>query len=368
MKPLHFITGFIKLIVVSILMAGLLGMTGYVENVQTAAVTIFAVLFLASCLVPVPKSAAYDVVMEVWAAYIMERFYKDNAFLQNCFDDSDYVVNGRIVHIPQPGAKPNVTVNRNVFPAVSVRRADTDVLYALDELTTDPTHIPNIDQIHISYNKADSVLGDHMQVIDETAADLVLAKWAANAGIYRTTGAQIVNGNPAQLTVAPIAGQVGNRYAFTHRDLKNLMTEFNVTKAPKQDRFVLIDDNMYDAFYDTLGETNAKDFSQYADAKNGVVGRLHSFNIMTRSSVLASDNADATKALGAAMAADDNLVSLAWHKNSVARAMGDKKLFQKIGDPNYYGDVHSALLMFGGRVRRADGIGICKIIQGVPQP
>lgn len=367
MKPLHFITGLIKLIVVSILLSGLLAMTGFVENAQTTAFTIFAVLLLASCLVPVPKHAAYDVVMEVWANYIMERFYKDNAFLRNSFDDSGYVLNGRIVHIPQPGAKPNVVVNRNAYPAAAVRRADTDVLYALDELTTDPTHIPNIDQIHISYNKADDVLGDHMQTVDETAAELLLRKWAANANTYRTTGAQIVNGNPAQLTVAPIAGQVGNRYAFTHRDLKNLMTQFNTTNAPKQDRYILIDDNMYDAFYDTLGETNAKDFSRYSDAENGVIGKLHSFNIMTRSSVMASDNADAIKALGSAMGADDNLVSLAWHKNSVARAMGDKKLFQKLGDPQYYGDVHSALVMFGGRVRRADGVGIYKIIQGVPQ-
>ena len=357
MKPLQFITGLLKLVLTAILVGYLFGFSPIALGV---------ILLVASCLIPTPKGAAYDVFMEVWANYIMERFWKDNGFLRNAYDDSSFVVAGRIIHIPQPGAKPTVVTNRNVFPAASVRRTDTDVVYALDEYTTDPTHIPNIEAIQISYNKADSVLGDHMSVLDETVADNMLVKWAANSTIYRTTGASIVNGNAGVITVPPTTGQAGNRLAFTHRDLKNLMTQFNVNKVPKQDRYVLIDDNMFDAFYDTLSETTAKDFSRYADAENGVIGKLHGFNIMTRSSVLASDNADATKAVGAALGGTDNLMSLAWQKNTVAFAMGDKKLFQRIDDPLYYGNVHSALMMAGGRVRRGDGLGVIKIIQGVP--
>lgn len=315
---------------------------------------------------PMPKGVARGVILEQWAAYIIERFWKDNAFLRNAYDDSQYVQGGRIVHIPQPGAKPNVVKNRSDFPATTVRRTDTDVLYSLDEYSTDPTHIPNIDAIHLSYSKQDSVLGDHMGVLDETVADDMLIKWGTNAAVYKTTGAQIVNGAASTLQVGPTTGQTGNRLAFTHRDLKNLMTRANVDKVPKTDRYVLIDDNMYDAFYDTLGETNAKDFSQYADAINGVVGKLHSWNIMTRSSVLASTNADAIKALGSALGATDNLCSLAWQKNTVAFAIGDKKLFQDTNNPLYYGDVHSALVMAGGRVRRGDGLGIYMIEQGVP--
>lgn len=318
-------------------------------------------------LLPLPRNAFRGVVVEHWAPYIIERFWKDNAFLRNAYDDSQFVVAGRIVHIPQPGAKPNVVKNRNSFPAAAVRRTDTDVLYSLDEYTTDPTHIPNIDKIHLSYNKQDSVLGDHMSVIDELVADDMLVKWAANAQVYTTTGAQIVNGNPTSLSVGPTTGQTGNRLAFTHRDLKNLMTQFNVNKVPKQDRYILIDDNMYDAFYDTLGETNAKDFSQVADAVNGVVGKLHGFNIMTRSSVLAASNANVPNAVGAALGANDNLCSLAWHKNSVAFCIGNKMLFQDPNNPLYYGDIYSALLMAGGRVRRADSAGVYLVAQGVPQ-
>lgn len=325
--------------------------------------TLFCLIVI-SAIVPRPKGVASGVVLEQWAAYIMERFWKDNAFLKNVYDDSQYVVGGRIIHIPQPGAKPNVVKNRGTYPATAVRRADTDVVYALDEYSTDPTHIPNIDAIHLSYNKQDSVLGDHMAVLNETVADDLLIKWGANGTVYKTTGVSVPGNAPIQ--VGPVTGQTGNRLGFTHRDLKNLMILFNVNKVPKTDRFVLIDDSMFDGFYDTLGDTNAKDFSRYADAENGVIGKLHSFNVMTRSSVMAAANDNTIKPLGSSIGATDNLVSLAWHKNSIAQAIGDIKFYQNINDALYQGDVHSATLMAGGRVRRADDLGLVKIIQGTP--
>lgn len=308
---------------------------------------------------PMPKSVLRGVVLETWGNYIIERFWKDNAFLKFCFDDSDKVLAGRIVHIPQPGAKPNVVKNRSVYPATSVRRTDTDVMYPLDEYSTDPTHIPNIDAIHLSFNKQDSVLGDHMGTLTEQVADDVLIKWAANAPVVLTTGGTAAN------TVAPVPGQIGTRKAFDQADLLALMIRFNLDKVSKQDRYVMIDDYMYAGFYNSIGATNAKDFSRYADAENGVVGKLHSFNIMTRASILMATNTNAIKPLGALMGATDALCSLAWQKNSLAVAIGDKKLFANTADALYQGDVYSCLLMAGARVRRADSLGVMVIAQGV---
>lgn len=345
MKLLNVTTGLLKLLFVA-----------FIFNLFVPAVSplaFFAILVIASLFIPTPKGVAHGVILEVWANYIIERFWKDNAFLRNSYDDSSYVLQGRIVHIPQPGAKPAVVKNRSSFPAATVRRTDTDVLYALDEYSTDPTHIPNIDRIHLSYSKQDSVLGEHVEVLNETVADDLLIKWGANATVVKTTGTAI----------APVTGQTGDRKGFGHTDLKKLMIRMNVDKVPKTDRYALIDDNMFEYFYDSLGDTNAKDFSRYADAANGIIGKLHGFHIATRASVLAATNADAIKALGAALAATDNLVSLAWHKNSVAHAIGDKKLFQDLNNPQYFGDIHSALVMAGGRVRRADSAGVYAIIQ-----
>jgi len=312
-----------------------------------------ATLTVLSLTVPMPKNVALGVVLETWAAYIIKRFWKDNQFLAKAYNDSQYVLQGRIVHIPQPGSKPAVVKNRSTFPATAVRRTDTDITYSLDEYTTDPTHIPNIDAIHLSYSKQDSVLGEHMAVLNETVADDMLIKWAGNATAVATTGT----------AVSPISGQTGNRKGFDHKDLKKLMIIMNANNVPKNDRYVLIDDNMFEFFYDSLSDNQQKDFSRYIDAENGIVGKLHGFNIMTRSSVVALTSGDAVKALGAALAATDNLASMAWQKDSVAFAIGDTKLYQNTNDALYYGDVHSTLVMAGGRVRRGDALGVYLIKQ-----
>jgi hypothetical protein len=59
---------------------------------------------------------------------------------------------------------------------------------------------------------------------------------------------------------------------------------------------------------------------------------------------------------------------MAWQKNTVARAIGSHNLYQDTNNPLYYGDVHSCLVMAGGRVRRADGLGVYVIAQGTPRP
>lgn len=344
MKTTTFLFGLMRLMLISLFIGMFMEVNFLIP---------FAGLIVLSCIVPMPTGTANGLILEVWARYLIERFWKDNQFLKFAYNDSNFVLQGRIIHIPNPGAKPAVVKNRTTYPATAVRRSDNDIVYALDEYTTDPTHIPSIDGMHLSYSKQDAVLGDHMEVLDETIADDMIIKWAGNSTVVKTTGAN----------VGPVTGQTGNRKGFSEADLKNLMIRMNVKKVPKKDRYVMIDDNMYDFFYDSLGQTSAKDFSQYADAANGVVGKLHGFNIMTRSSVVALTSADAVKALGTALGATDNLSSLAWHKNSVAFAIGDKKLFKNENDALYYGDVYSALLMAGGRVRREDGQGVYLIAQ-----
>lgn len=292
--------------------------------------------------------------VEIWAKYIIERFWKDNKFLKYAFNDDDKVLNGKVVHIPQPGAKPVVVKNRSSYPAAAIRRTDTDITYVLDEYTTDPTHIPDVDKVELSYDKMDSVLGDHMSTLNETVADDLLIKWAPVAAQFvRTTGAD----------TAGTGAQTGTRKAMTGADLKKAGFIMNTQNVPKNDRYALLDANMIDQLTSSLTDTLYRDFSSYYDAKNGILGRLHGFDIMDRSTVLnyAADNT--VKALGAAGAATDNLASLCWQKNSVARSMGEVKMFQDMNNPLYYGDIHSALLRMGGRIRRANAEGIISIVQ-----
>ena len=56
--------------------------------------------------------------------------------------------------------------------------------------------------------------------------------------------------------------------------------------------------------------------------------------------------------------------ALAWHEQSVCRALGKVKAFEKEGDPTYYGDIYSFLVRAGGRIMRKDLKGVAALVQG----
>lgn len=303
------------------------------------------------------------VEVEFWVNYIIERLWKDNKFLQCCYKDDQYVIGGKIVHIPQPGSKPSVVKGRNTFPAATVRRTDSDILYALEEYSTDPTHIQDAEKLEVSYSKIDSVLGDHAGVLNETVAEDMIIKWLSlipGASVIETTGAN---------TDATSPGQTGQRKAFVHEQLLTARTRLNLQNVPGTERYSLLEENMMDQLARSLSNSQYKDFSQYYDAKTGVIGQLYGFNIMTRSSVAMSAAALngssqlVVNALGAATAATDQVTSFCWQKNAVTRALGEVKFFERTNDPLFYGDVYSASLRMGGRRRRADNAGIVVIRQ-----
>jgi len=297
------------------------------------------------------------VEVELWVNYLIERFWKDNAFLKNTFDDSQYVLAGKVVHIPQIGAKPEVIKNRNSFPAVAVGRADTDVSYILEPYTTTPTHIQDAEKYESSYNKIDSVLGDHASAVNEAVAEDMIVKWLTGlAG-----GAKLATTGASAGATAP--GATGNVKLFTSADLRIAMTKFNNDGVPKANRFVMPSANMLDHLIQSMSDTQYKDFSSYLDAKEGVIGKLFGFTFLERSSVAVVDNTAAVKPVGAVSATTDKEVTLIWQKDSLASAVGEVKFFDNINDPQYYGDIYSTLLRAGGRVRRSDSKGIIQLSQ-----
>lgn len=311
----------------------------------------------------VPFVHRNGVEVEFWVKYIIDRLWKDNQFLTKAYSDDQYVIGGKIVHIPQPGSLPSVVKGRTVFPAAAVRRTDTDILYALEEYSTDPTHIQNAEKVELSYSKIDSVLGDHAGALNELVANDMINKWLAltpQANIIATSGAA---------TAVKIAGQTGTRLAAQHTDLKKARLKMNLQNVLPTERYALIEENMMDEIVDSLSATQYKDFSMAYDAKTGIIGKLYGFDIMTRSSVAISaaalngSNQLVVNALGAATAATDQVTSVCWQKNSVTRALGEVKFFEKLDDPQFYGDVYSALLRMGGRRRRADDAGVVVIRQ-----
>lgn len=308
--------------------------------------------------------------VEVFATYIVEKLRKTNPHLQYAVDESSSVLGGSVVHIPQAGNSPSVVKNRASFPATAVQRGDSHITYALDVFTTDPTHVTWHEENENSYDKTDSVLNDHVATLAETLGDWMIYNWVH--GLKLSEGSYVADNIPAAniidttgdaVSVNTEDGQTGTRKAFTYKELQKAQAMMNKAGVPKENRYAMIESYQMQQFIDSLSANQMAAFQQSADLANGVIGQFAGFKIMERATVLAFTAAGVIQTPGTALNATDNLGSLCWQMNSVAKALGDTKPFQDMDNPSYYGDIFSALVKGGGRCRRADWKGVLVIRQ-----
>lgn len=348
--------------IISLLSVLLFALAGGVIAGVVAGVNPYVVggaLFAAS-FIPQPKGVlSMAIQKEIWMASIVEGLFADNLFLSKAFNADEFVNNGKTVHIPNAGAASAVVKNRSQFPATVSARTDNDLTFNLDEFTTDPIRIPNAETVELSYNKRDSILRvDKANLIEEVANDFVF-KWSPASGYtLRTTGGAVT---------AHMPSATGNRKLFTKSDVKNAMQNFNNNNVPQEGRYMLVDGEMYGQLLDSLTANDAIAFHAQADVANGVLGKLLTFNIMMRSKAGKYNTSVAPKLWTATGATTDHGAVLAWHTNSVCRAMGEVAMFDNISDPTYYGDIYSFLVRAGGRPMRTDVLGLLAIVQDTSQ-
>jgi hypothetical protein len=308
-------------------------------------------------LVPKPAGALNaGINVEVWHNFIVDNLFRNNAFLENSIDVSDYVLNGAVVHIPNAGQPSNVVRNRQNLPAKVTRRKDIDVVYALDEFTTDPVAILRADEMELSYNKMENVMAADMAKLRQEVAQWMLYNWRfeGSGNIIPTTGSNVAT---------HLAGANGNRKALKLDNLAEAQARMDEQDLPEEERYAMFDARMYQQLIAGLSSGDYKDFSRYYDAAKGVVGELFGFKIMKRSYVLRTDNSNVVKLPDATVATTDQAAVLCWQKTAVERALGSVEAFERQKDPTFYGDIYSFLLRAGGRKRRADNLGVIGIVQ-----
>lgn len=300
---------------------------------------------------------------EMWVRDIAENLFRDNTLLTRSLNDNAYL-QGKVVHLPQSGAKPNVEVNRTTLPAVSAKRTDTEVTYNIDEYTTDPVTIQDTEEIETSYEKRQSVLSDQIMTLEERIMDQMLFNWgpsAASGSIVRTSGADRGGFK---------TGQTGTRKAVAKDDIIEIRRLMDRMDIPQSNRCLCVDADMYSDILKIEDFVRADQFGGNGNIQSGVVGRLYGFDVYTRSLVNTYDNAanPAKKAVGAAAAATDNASCLAWHSGFVRMAMGSTnnggiKVFENPNDALYYGTVISAMVRAGGRPRYTDLKGVVALVE-----
>ena len=310
---------------------------------------------LSTMLKPIQGALPMAVEKEIWMNHIVENLFADNSFLSKAFDADEFVNQGKTVHIPNAGAPSNVVKNRNTFPAEVKSREDIDLTFDLDNYSTDPIKINLAETVELSYNKRESVLKQDKTKLTEVISEGILFSWFTGATkTLKTTGADVA---------AHTDGATGNRKAFTKSTVMDAMTQFNVDNVPAEGRYMLIDAIMYSQLIDSLTEKEATAFHAAADIKNGIVGKLFSFNIMMRSRVGRFTGAGANKEWKTGGAATDVAAGLAWQHDSVCRAKGEIIMREDLNSPTYYGDIYAFEVRAGGRAMRNDVKGLLAILQ-----
>ncbi len=307
---------------------------------------------------------------ELWVNYIMGNLFKSNPHLNPgaCTRVDENVYAGKVVHIPQAGARPTVVRNRNTFPAAAIRRTDGDIAYVIDEYTTDPTVIPNADTVELSYDKMDSVLGEHLAALSELIGEDIIFNWlsafAAGSGSLASAATPSIRIQNAITTAATAPLATGTRQKFSYQDLRRAQTYLNKQNIAKQDRFALLSSELYGQLMDD-SDLIKRDFGKELEIESGIITRLFGFSIMERSSVASYTNAatPVVKAVGALGAPTDNESAVCWQKGAVEAALGNVDMFEDLNSPYQFGDVYAALVRMGGRKRRATAEGIVSLVQ-----
>lgn len=296
--------------------------------------------------------------VEIWQDHIEGNLFAGNEFMLKAIDASQYVTQGKTVRIPQAGGLPDIEKNRTSVPATVTTRTDTTVEYDIDGYSSAPILLRTAESLQLSYSKRESVLYEHEAALRTRIAEEIMRIWApsAAANILRTTGAT---------TATHLSDTTGDRKLFVPGDLKRAQFTMNKMNMPMEERYALMSSDMLSQLLDSLTVTQERDFSSYYDAKNGVLGKLYGFLIMERSSTLSYTNAatPVVNAYGADVNEDDNDGILCWQRAAVEMAKGEVKFFEKLADPQFYGDVYSFEVFMGGRKRRNDQKGIVAIVQ-----
>ena len=269
--------------------------------------------------------------ISIWQGTLVENFYPDNSFASKSVDDSVFVKAHKVI-IPNAGKPSNVKRNRTAKPATVNTRTDNDLEYEIDELTTDPIYIPNIDTVELSYDKRSSIISNDRSQLQNEAHLNLLERWGAGvpaANVLLTTGTVERDAHTSETAT-------GKRKRITKDDLLAIMTRMDADNVPEEGRYILLDAYMY------------------AD----LLADLSGLNIMKRSKVLRVKNDKTLLPWSEEAAAGELAAALAWHDKSVSRALGEVKMFDSTNNPMYYGDIYSFLLRTGGSVRRYDKKGV----------
>ena len=301
---------------------------------------------------------AAELLTRLFTNEIVPNLFPATSFMSRAKRDDSFV-NNNSVELQNAGAIPGVEVNRVAVPASITQRTDTPHNYELEELTSNPTLLTNLETLIEmgGMNKRADLLKDHILGIREKMAKRILVKWATGVtALVPSTGA-------SRAVESKNGVQTGNRLAITINDLVSVQQIFHKTDVlPENEAVQGVAVIPYSMKSDLLK------ISQFTDADkaglgrssvpDGVLARALGFDWYVRSEAITLNVSNVLNAEGAAEAATDQNAAVFYSPNYVRLAMGATRVDVSEYRPEYYGHIMSGLAMFGGVAARNDKKGI----------
>lgn len=164
---------------------------------------------------------------EVWENQIRENFYPERSFLRKVVDLTAHV-NADKLHIPSAGIDPKVLINNTTYPITIVEREDEDCVITLDLFETENTLVRRPETLEYSYDKLESVIGQHRSTLQaSTARKAVHAFAPSEDGKY-----------------TPVISTTGESYNGRKRlcanDILTLKERFDDALIPLEERYIIL--------------------------------------------------------------------------------------------------------------------------------
>jgi hypothetical protein len=256
---------------------------------------------------------------EIWIPDILEKFYPDTSFLSYSKDLSAWV-NVNKLNLQEAGIDPRVYVDNEEYPIPIVARTDIPHEIVLKRFDTENTVHVNAIEIEESAEKRQSVIEGHRNALRQKFARLAAFNWAP-----------MVNGE--NTPVAPTTGEVNVRgyNALTFEDVLDMEVRFDELEIPVEERILVLNAQH-------IADLRRQDLNMFKAVFSE--NKLFTFTVV-RSSLNPRYNGTTGVKLAwdAPVSNTDAPSSLAYHKNSVARAQGTVDMYSRLSDPQYRGDI-----------------------------
>lgn len=344
-------------------------MTLLISGLFALPVTGVAIALIAMSFIKAPDGVAFmAATVEIWQNDVIGNLFKNNDFAARAVSEDQYVIGGKIVHIPTAGVPDKSKKNVTEFPINGVKRNDDEILYALDTYYQVPKFVEKVEQYELSYDKRQSIMGEQQSQLIQDSMEGLLYRWSLTGKNMDQPGNYLLTSGAASAEDI-LDGATGARLTMSKAVYSTTKKKMDNDNILQTGRVALLTANHYQQFLDSLSDVERTNFYRMADMSRGVIGTYLGFETIMRSTVQRWRNTNGIWAPVDEQAddfvpgTDDSAASIFYQQNCVSRARGEVNVFDSAGRPEYYGDLFSMNMRLGGRQRRP--LGVYSIIEGI---